>query len=142
MLEETYHWIGAAQGVYAANGLRVAGNSLFLSDLGRIKRVDLDSNWEYPQKAEKIVSRLTVFDDFDLYCGGLLVADYIGGDLLWTSLDGSQVHKLITGLTSPSAVLSDPTPLFEEGQILFTESVGVLPDSGHRLAMATLPICP
>ena len=141
IIGEEYHWINKMHGVNAANGVRVVEDSIFLTDLGYVKQLKVDTEWQQVEAAEILFTRFTAFDDFDLYCNGLLVADYLGGKLTWVPLDGSDSVDLVTGLTSPSAVLTDSTPLFKQGDILFTESIGVLPNSGHRLALASLPPC-
>lgn len=141
-------WIGAAHNVSAANGVRVIGNDVFLTDINTVKRVPLNDDGE-PGQALIIYEADTVLDDLAPYCDGLLVADFIRGLLVYVALDGSVAAESTAGLASPSAVLPVATPLFDEGEILVT-LVGSLgkPTSAHgdRLVSVTaeavgLPAC-
>lgn len=132
--EEVYHWINDEHEVYAANGVRVIGNDVYLTDIGYLKRVPIDDDWIEPGPAQEIYKRYSVFDDIDVYCDGLLVTDFVQGKLTYVSLDGAYVKNVLSGLTSPSAVLANASPLIEGG-ILFTETAGLIPNGGNRLAL-------
>jgi hypothetical protein len=116
-------WIGAEQNVSAANGVRVIGRDVFLTDIDTVKRVPLSESGE-PGTAQVIYQASTVLDDLVPYCGGLLVTDYIRGLLVFTALDGSSAVESPAGFAAPSAILPDAVPLFEPGQMLVTLSVG------------------
>lgn len=116
-------WIGGAQNVSAANGVRVIGRDVFLTDIDTVKRVPLNAEGE-PGDAQVIYQADTVLDELVPYCGGLLVTDYIRGLIVYTALDGSAAVESRAGFVTPSAVLAQATPLFEPGQILVTLSVG------------------
>lgn len=132
-------WIGSAQNVSAANGVRVIGRDVFLTDINTVKRVPLDGQGE-PGVAQVIYQASTVLDDLAPYCDGLLVADFIRGLLVYTTLDGSVAVESSGGFASPSAVLAQATPLFEPDQILVT-LVGSLGSTtstyGDRLVSVT-----
>lgn len=141
-------WIGTAQNVSAANGVRVIGGDVFLTDIGAVKRVHLDDEG-VPETAQVIYQASTVLDDMAPYCDGLLVADFLRGLLVYINLDGSAAVESTAGLASPSALLPVATPLFEPGQILVTLVGGLASETsthGDRLAYFTaealgLPAC-
>jgi len=114
-------WIGAAQSVSAANGVRVIGRDVFLTDIGSIKRVTLNDDGE-PGVAQVLYQAATALDDLVPYCNGLLVADYIRGFLVYTTLDGRVIKESSATFLTPSSVLADATPMFDQQQILVTLS--------------------
>lgn len=126
-------WIGREHGVYAANGVRVKDNAVYLTDIGRLKRVPLDANGS-PQQAQTLYRdrNVTVLDDFDIWCNGFLVADFIKGRLVYVPEDGSAAIVSVAGLASPSAVLAQPTSYFGN-DLLVTESTGLKPGTGNKL---------
>lgn len=125
-------WIGRDQRVYAANGVRVQGDAVYLTDIGYVKQVPLDSAGE-PGRARILYRSATVLDDLDLMCGGLVVADFVRGRLVHVPLDGSPATVSPGGLTSPSAVLAEATPLFGEEEVLVTEAFRLAGKGGNRL---------
>jgi len=124
-------WIGAGQNVFSANGVRVLGRDVFLTDINSIKRVPLNDEGE-PGVAQTIYQAATVFDDLVPYCDGLLVADFIRGLLVYTTLNGGAVVESPAGFTTPSAILPDATPLLDRQKMLVTLS-GSTSSSGGRL---------
>jgi len=142
-------WIGNAQNVRAANGVRVIGDDVYLTDIDTVKRVPIDESGT-PGPAEVIYQAPTVLDDLAPYCDALLVADFLRGILVYVPLDGSTAVESTAGFASPSAVLPVATPLFEPGQILMTLAGGLTTTTsthGDRLVQVTadaisLPGCP
>lgn len=128
-------WIGKEQAVYAANGVRVLNGDVYLTDIGFVKKVTLDAEGN-PQRAQILYRSATVLDDLAPWCDGVLVADYLMGKLIYVPADGQPVQKSRGGLFSPSAVLPDASPLFDESVLLVTETFGVSPGKGNQLAAA------
>jgi hypothetical protein len=132
-------WIGAAQNVTSSNGVRVIGRDVFLTDIDTLKRVPLDEHGE-PGAAQVLYTATTVLDDLVPYCDGLLVADFLRGVLVYTTLDGKKTVESKARFATPSALLPDGAPLFETGKLLVTLS------TGNRLVQVTpaeigLPDC-
>lgn len=132
LLDYQRDWIGAAQQVYAANGVRVHDNAVYLTDIGFVKRVPLDGDG-MPETAQILYRGATVLDDLDVLCDGLLVADFVLGRLIYVPFDGSRPQVTPSGLTSPSSVLAIATPQFDAGDILVTEATALSAKSGNQL---------
>lgn len=134
--EMQQHWIGPAQKVYAANGVRVVDGNLFLTDIGFLKKLPLDAQGN-PQRAQILYRGATVLDDLAPYCDGVLVADFVMGRLIYASADGDVIEKTRSGFASPSSLLPDASPMFDASQLLVTESYGLTAGKGNRLAAIT-----
>ena len=132
LLEYQPQWIGPAQGVFAANGIRVKDDAVYLTDIGRFLQIPLDQNGE-PEAAIPLFSTATVLDDFDRLCDGFLVADWVGGKLIYVPDDNSGAKIIPAGLNTPSALLADATPLFPANEILLTESTGLKPGTANQV---------
>lgn len=126
-----HHWIGPQQAVYAANGVRVVDDAVFLTDIGFFKRVPLLPVGS-PGAAEILFKNLTVLDDFDRYCDGFLITDFVKGRLIYVPDDGADPIISSAGLNSPSAMLGQPVG-FKAGEVLVTESRGLQPSQGNQL---------
>lgn len=113
-------WIGRDQGVSKANGVRVIGNSIYLTDQGSIKRVDLNAEGE-PQVAKTIYTDGTILDDLAPFCDGVVAADFIKGRLVYANKDGSKTSIIHSGLFTPSSVMMNATPMFDDDVYLVTE---------------------
>ncbi|RLT94156.1 MAG: hypothetical protein D9N14_17090 [Ketobacter sp.] len=131
------HWIGPQQQVYAANGVRVWEGDIYLTDIGFFKRVPLQVDGT-PGAAQILYRNLTVLDDFDRYCDGFLITDFVKGRLVYVPVDGSAVRVSPPGLSSPSAILAQPGSGFQAGSVLVTESRGVQAGQGNQLVMVDL----
>lgn len=126
------HWIGPQQEVYAANGVRVVDGNVYLTDIGFFKRIPLLADGS-PGQAEILFKNLTVLDDFDRYCDGFLITDFVKGRLVYVPDDGSDPVITAGGLSSPSAVLGQPGNGFQPGEVLVTESRGLQASRGNQL---------
>ena len=125
------HWIGPQQQVYAANGVRVVEDAVYLTDIGFFKRVPLLADGS-PGPAEILFKNLTVLDDFDRHCQGFLITDFVKGRLVYIPDDGSGPVFSAGGLISPSAVLGHPRG-FRADEVLVTESRGLQASQGNQL---------
>lgn len=127
-----YQWIGPDQQVFAANGVRVWNDAVYLTDIGFFKRVEIQADGT-PAQAENLYKNLTVLDDFDVFCDGFLITDYVKGRLVYVSLDGADPIPTAGGLDSPSGLLGHPKPPFADGTIWVTESGGLQSGGGNQL---------
>ena len=133
-----HHWIGPQQQVYAANGVRVVDDAVYLTDIGFFKRVPLLPDGS-PGAAEILFNNLTVLDDFDRYCQGFLITDFVKGRLVYVPDDGSGPVFSAGGLSSPSAVVGHPDS-FSAGEVLVTESRGLQASQGNQLVKVDVKV--
>ena len=131
LLHYEHQWIGPQHEVFAANGVRVLNESIFVTDIGYLKQIDLTPEGT-PTKAINRFKNLTVLDDFDVFCDGFLVTDFVKGRLVYVPMEGEAVITA-SGLTSPSAVLARSTKFTESNTILVTESRGLSANKGNQL---------
>jgi hypothetical protein len=156
VMEKT--WLGGTYGIYHPNGVRVKGNELFVSDVNFVKRYQFDAAGNVPMnlpapggrtvKNEVLVYLgVTIVDDIQPQCGGVIVNDYAGGQLIYMAPSGADSNGLPTyrqSLTSGLASLQSPSsaqvgqpPLFSGTDVLVTEK-GILgeftSDIGNKLS--------
>ncbi|CAG1018185.1 hypothetical protein BURC_02926 [Burkholderiaceae bacterium] len=152
------NWVGSAHGIAHPNGVRVTGNELFVSDFSFVKRYQFDAAGNVPVqlplgggrfvKNEVLVYQgLTVLDDIQPHCGGLIITDFAGGRLIYMAPDGDDangmptyrlaLHSGLQSLQQPSSVLVGRGPLFGGRDVLVTEK-GLLnefsSDYGNKLS--------
>lgn len=146
------NWVSLNLGVGNANGVRVVGNQLYLSDNNRIRRLHFDANGDIPPSVQlpsgQWVSNeapanevynagpLAIIDDIMPFCGGIALTSYVDGQLIYVAENGD-VHKTAPGSFSfPSSLTTGKGPLFDDYTLLVTEK-GVLQDTfsyiGNRL---------
>lgn len=113
-------WLSKEQGVTDANGVRVIGQSVFLTDLGTIKRVDLDAN-RNPIATTVIYSEATILDDLAPFCDGVVATDFIRGQLVYVNADGAKSQVIQKGLFFPTAVMMDASPLLDGDNYLVSQ---------------------
>jgi len=132
LIDYQYQWIGPDQQVFAANGVRVVDEAVYLTDIGFFKRVAIQPDGN-PAQAEILYKNLTVMDDFDEFCDGFLITDYVKGRLVYVPMEGTKPQVTAGGLDSPSALLGNPASPFNDGSIWVTESGGLQPGGGNQL---------
>lgn len=119
VLDVEPEWIGAAQGVSYANGLKVVGNDVFLTEKGSLKKITLESG--EPAAVSTLYSSFTILDDLAPYCKGVVATDFLQGRLVYVSADGTTVRVSNSGFHTPSSVIADASPIFAQGTMLVTE---------------------
>lgn len=117
---QTDKWISKDQDVSKANGVRVIGNAIFLTDKGSIKRIDLDEAG-MPQKAALLYDDKTTLDDLAPFCDGVVAVDFLKGRIVYANKDGSKTSIIQSGLFTPSSVMMNATPMFDSDAYLVTE---------------------
>lgn len=152
------NWLSSAHGIGHPNGVRVKGNELFVSDFSFVKRYQFDAAGNVPLqlplgagrfvKNEVLVYQgLTVLDDVQPHCGGVIVTDFAGGRLVYMAPNGNDtngmptyrlaLHSGLQSLQQPSSVLVGRGPLFSGRDVLVTEK-GLLnefnSDYGNKLS--------
>lgn len=137
LLDYQHHWINAAHGVRSANGVRFIDNTVYLTDIGRFKRVLL-SNDGTPTLAETLYRNATVLDDFDVVCRGFLLTDFVKGRLIYVPMNSNDPPLTASGLSTPSAILGDATPLLPKHEILVTESTGLQAGTANQVVRLSL----
>jgi len=150
------NWLAWQHGIYHPNGVRVAGNELFVSEIATVKRYRFDASGNVPLniapagravKNEVLVYQgATVVDDILPLCGGVAINDFTGGRLIYMAPNGVDSNGLPTyrqarasglqSLQQPSAVMVGRGPMFSGRDVLVTEK-GVLleftSDYGNKL---------
>ena len=152
------NWVASAHGVSHPNGVRVAGNELFVSDLYFVKRFQFDSAGNVPLQLPKpgggtvknevlVYQAATALDDIQPVCGGLAVVDYLGGQVVYMApngVDGNGLPRYRQAYASgwqslqmPSSFAVGRGPLFSGRDLLVTEK-GILlefnSDYGNKLS--------
>lgn len=144
------NWLAGSHGVFHPNGVRVAGQELFVSDLAFVKRYRFDAAGQVPLyltapngrsvKNEVLVYQgLGIVDDIQPQCGGVAITDFTGGRLVYMAPAGIDANGLpsyrqarataLQSLQQPSAVAVGRAPLFDGHDVLVTEK-GLLFDFG------------
>jgi len=142
-------WATAEHNVYHPNGMKYLNGSIFFSDLGAIKTLEIDQAGN-PQFAQQLHQRFTIYDDIFPFCGGVIATDYVNGQVVLISKSGKIQYK--TGFGSfqgASSVAIGKPPHFSSSQLVITER-GILFDKnsniGNRVSTATfdfdLDSCP
>src|SRR3990167_2512761 len=131
--------LSAAQNVYHPNGVRIANDTLYLTDGGEVKTFSLagDGTLSNPRV---LYSGVTILDDLLPICGGAIVADYLGGKLFYVDRHGRKRYES-KALSFPgaSSVQIGQAPLFNPHQLVITEK-GILLETGSRIGDALVTV--
>ncbi len=145
----TKNWVGANHGLSNANGLKIAGNHLYVSDGQQVKRFTIENNGNVPvyvndKEGNQVLNQTVMWeapgaivDDIQTYCGGIALTNFISGRIhyvaSYTDPDtGVESFPVIYsspafGFDSPSAVAIGSGPWFSGKELLVTEK-GILFD--------------
>lgn len=120
------HWAGAAEGLSSPNGLRLSGNTLFLSDNTTVKTIMLDEATNILSITSLSVPDTAFYDDLEAdYANGLLVSSFFEGVIY--NITDNCVSKTAAAFLGPSSVRIGQGNL--AGKILVTER------ARHRLSV-------
>lgn len=134
-----------ASGLTAPNGIAIRGREIYVTDssllppaLGRIERILIDADG-MPGERTQIATLPSIPDDLSVVDEGLLVTQFVQGNVLLIGFDGSTVQQTDPlGLAFPSSVRLTSGPLFAPGDVLITQK-GILGDTsspyGNRLSI-------
>lgn len=135
-------WLGADYGISTPNGVRVADNTVYISDSNTLRRIHLDSDHNAHQRfndAEgNVVSNMDgdnvlyqgglTIDDIMPYCGGVALTHFVEGRLVFVAPSGEDFPTAPLLFKSPSSLAIGQGPDFSGYDLLVTEK-GILQDS-------------
>ena len=115
----------ALSGLMSPNGLVVDCTTLYITDLGSVKKADILADG-YLGPVKTLFSGRVMLDDLTVFKGTLVVADYMGGTIFQLSPQGKILRETkMETFAFPSSVNIGTGPMFETGDIVVTEK-GVL----------------
>lgn len=134
-------WIGSAYGLSSANGVRVQGQEVFISDGNKVRRLTFDQAGNLPLELTDssggvISNRATdnviyqggiIIDDIMPICGGVAVTQFVSGQLVYVNRQGQEYATQLLSLESPSSLAIGQPPLFSGSDLIVTEK-GILYD--------------
>lgn len=134
-LEKDY--MAANHNVNGANGLRMLGDTLYFTDFdssslrSRVAKVEFDSEGQ-PKEVQILRNKVAIYDDLWPMCGGVIVADYLGGRLIFINQDNDVFKSDSLQFPGASSVVLAQGTNFEESTLLVTEK-GILLETGTPL---------
>lgn len=112
--ELEHQWIGEDENVSKANGIRREGNQFYLTDLGQTKLVVLEGEQQLSE-ATILSDEFTIYDDLTPYCGGVVVTDFIFGNLIYITADHEKIFSTRDfSFAFPAAILPAQGDLFSD----------------------------
>jgi len=135
LLEKDY--MAANHNVNGANGLRMLGDTLYFTDFdpstlrSRVGKVAFDSQGQ-PEEVTILRDKVAIFDDLWPMCGGVLVADYLGGRLIFINQNDDVFKSDSLQFPGASSVVLAQGNDFEGPALLVTEK-GILLETGTPL---------
>ena len=140
------NWLGSEYGFETPNGPRVIGDTLYISDANKVRRLVFDESGEIPllfmnAQGEEI-SNLpddnlfytggVIVDDILPYCDGIAVTQFLEGKLVYQTAQGEQYKTLPFSFESPSALAIGQGPMFNGSDLMVTEK-GVILESNSGI---------
>lgn len=130
-------YLAANQNVNGANGVRMLGNTLYFTDFSpsslrsRVGKVEFDEYGD-PQEVEILRDKVAIYDDLIPMCGGVLVADYLNGRLVFINKEGDDYKSTSQEFPGASSVMLVSNGMFAENTLLITEK-GILLETGTTI---------
>lgn len=135
-------WLGAPYGISTPNGVRVADNTVYISDNNKLRRIHLDSDHNAQQLFHdaqgKLISNMDsdnllyqgglTLDDILPYCGGVAVTQFAEGRLVFVAPSGKSYPSAPFAFKGPSSLAIGQGPDFSGYDLLVTEK-GILQDN-------------
>jgi hypothetical protein len=135
-------WLGAQYGISTPNGVRVADNTVYLSDNNKLRRIHLDSSHNAQQlftnAQGQLVSNMDgdnllyqgglTIDDIMPYCGGVALTQFAEGRLVFVAASGKSFPTAPFAFKGPSSLAIGQGPDFNGYDLLVTEK-GILQDN-------------
>ena len=149
------HWLGSEYGFETPNGPRVIGDTLYISDANKVRRLVFDEFGEIPliftNNEGEEVSNLpddnlfytggVIVDDILPYCDGVAVTQFLAGTLVYQDAQGEQYKTLPFSFESPSALAIGQGPMFKGSDLMVTEKGVILePNSGIGNQLTRVPM--
>ena len=150
-------WLDIEYGIESPNGVKVEGDTLYVSDKNTVRKFHFDSNGDVPliftNQQGNEVSNLPddnllytggiVIDDIMPYCGGIAVTHFIESKIVFQSESGEKYKTLPLSFQSPSALAVGNGQGFAGTDLMVTEK-GVLletgSDIGNRLSRVPMEV--
>ncbi len=117
--------------VLSPNGLRFAGNDLYITDLqnigyiNRLLRVNFDDSgtWQSTEVIAELAGLDNAFDDLTTFCTGWIIASLLGHNLQLVSPSGEIQTILQDVVEGPTSVMASQVPLYDgaDNEIIITE---------------------
>ena len=144
-------WLGSEYGFQTPNGVRVDGDTLYISDTNKVRRFFFNEAGEVPllytNSAGQEVSNLPddnefysgglIVDDIMPYCGGIAVTHFIESKLVFQSAAGEKYQTTPFGFEAPTALAIGQGQGFDGNDLMVTEK-GILLETlssiGNRLS--------
>jgi len=149
------NWLGGEYGFESPNGPRVIGDTLYISDSNKVRRLVFNESGEIPllfTNAEgHEVSNLpddnlfytggVIVDDILPYCDGIAVTQFLEGKLVYQDAQGQQYKTMPFSFESPSALAVGQGPMFNGSDLMVTEKGVILEfNSGIGNQLSRLPM--
>jgi len=148
-------WMGSEYGFTTPNGIRVDGDTMYISDTNKVRRFHFDEAGEVPllfTNAEgQEVSNLPddnefysgglIVDDIMPYCGGIAVTHFVESKLVFQDANGEKYQTLPFSFEAPTALAIGAGQMFGGNDLMVTEK-GVLLETksniGNRLSRVSM----
>ena len=131
------NYLDAKHNVNGANGVRVLGDTLYFTDFdpstirSRIGRLTFNDAGE-PGEVEILRDEVSILDDLWPMCEGIVVADYLGGRLIYINNQGEEYTSSKYEFSGTSSVIPAVNAFGSENQLLITEK-GILLETQSRI---------
>ncbi|PID43859.1 MAG: hypothetical protein CSB48_03480 [Proteobacteria bacterium] len=148
-------WLDNEYGFEAPNGVRVDGNTLYVSDVNKVRRLFFDAQGEVPlsfldENGNEVSNRPEdnefyqggwIIDDIMPYCGGIAVTHFFQGKLVFQTAAGEKYQTPPFSFDGPSSIAVGGGQSFDGNDLLVTEK-GILLENnsnyGNRLTRVPL----
>ena len=145
-------WLDHTYGFQTPNGVKIDGNTLYVSDKNKVRRLYFDEAGEVPLAAftnpdGDYVSNLPgsnvlytgdiIVDDILPYCGGIAVTHFLTHKLVFQAASGEKYHTYPLSFFGPSALAIGQGQGFTGNDLMVTEKGVPLEtnsNSGNRLS--------
>ena len=143
-------WLGSEYGFESPNGVRVEGNTMYISDANKVRRLFFNEAGEVPLLFNNAngeeVSNLpddnefytggVIVDDIMPYCGGIAVTHFVESKLVFQNEEGEKYYTLPFSFEAPTALAIGQGEGFNGNDLMVTEKGVVLETTssiGNRL---------
>jgi hypothetical protein len=149
------NWLGSEYGFETPNGPRVVGDTLYISDANKVRRLVFNEAGEIPllftNAGGDEVSNLpddnlfytggVIVDDILPYCDGIAVTQFLAGTLVYQDAQGGRYKTLPFSFDSPSALAIGEGPMFDGSDLMVTEKGVILEfNSGIGNQLSRVPM--
>lgn len=125
-------YLSVQQDVHSPNGLKFLDDDLYVTDFNvsgfqsRLLKINETASGDVV--TEVLYEKNTIFDDLLPTCGGVLVADYINGRLIFVNSEAEAYQSKFQEFPGISSMRWGQPPLFEKGSHLIVTERGIIQD--------------